>query len=820
MSSVAAPFVWQRVAYGALALACGAGSAVLAAHHPLLGLWAVLVCGVAAAVGLWAPGAWPLWLLPLLPLVGAMPWTGWLVVEELDLLALAAGAGGYLRWACARGATPPARWTIGAALGLLLLALYGVALGVSMQRGVADAGGLTWGWWQGYHEPLNSVRLVKAFVLANLLLPLWLRAHRVHPERAARHLLIGVTAMLALVALSVVWERVAYTGLTNFSTDYRVTGPFWEMHVGGAALDAVLALSVPFAMAAIMDVRRAHVWVVAAAVLALAAYASLVTFSRVVYIALPLSLAVLVALRGRQAPSVQADTPPQGTIATLALLAAYAAAAAALFASSGYRGLLALLGVFALALPLGASMPALRRGSLATAVATAVALVALCWMATLLVPKGAYLAYAIVALTGAWCVAAIEFAQRRASVAPGYAPALLLACTLALCAGVYLVATAWGGEKAAPAAAIVAGALLAAVLGLAVSRRSPWPASLRWQVSRVAMLGLFGLVVGVFSGGNYMGARWSTIESDLAARQQHARGALALLRGPLDELFGRGLGRYAAAQSMSGLPSDQTGDYRWLDDSQQPRLLLTSGKHILGWGELFRISQRIAPPGPSARLEVRVRSAERITLHAEVCEKHLLYNGACITGRTTVAGQGAAWQTVEWMLNGYSPTRGSWYAPRTIAFSLALESEGSRAEFGGIDLYAADGRSLLRNGAFRDGMAHWFFTSDRHHLPWHAKNLAVHLLFEQGIVGCTLFALLGALALWRLTVGSLRTHLLAPALAAAMVGLGVVGTADSLLDMPRVAFLIYVLLGMALLLRPKAWTKADETPTSAVGPPR
>jgi hypothetical protein len=65
-----------------------------------------------------------------------------------------------------------------------------------------------------------------------------------------------------------------------------------------------------------------------------------------------------------------------------------------------------------------------------------------------------------------------------------------------------------------------------------------------------------------------------------------------------------------------------------------------------------------------------------------------------------------------------------------------------------------------------------------------------------------LFALLGAAALWRVTAGRARLDPLAPALAAALVGLAVVGMGDSLLDMPRIGWLLYALLGVALWLRP------------------
>ncbi len=54
-------------------------------------------------------------------------------------------------------------------------------------------------------------------------------------------------AGLGVVALGALWEHVAFPGLLNFSTDYRSTSVFWEMHVGGAALDGYLALAMPFA---------------------------------------------------------------------------------------------------------------------------------------------------------------------------------------------------------------------------------------------------------------------------------------------------------------------------------------------------------------------------------------------------------------------------------------------------------------------------------------------------------------------------------------------------------------------------------------------
>jgi hypothetical protein len=115
-------------------------------------------------------------------------------------------------------------------------------------------------------------------------------------------------------------------------------------------------------------------------------------------------------------------------------------------------------------------------------------------------------------------------------------------------------------------------------------------------------------------------------------------------------------------------------------------------------------------------------------------------------------------------------------------------------------LLDASGQQLLLNGDFSAGLSGWFFSSDRHHLPWHIKSLPLHVLFDQGVFGLIIHALLAIGALWRVTVGSGRGHPLAPPLAAGLVGLLVIGLFDSVIDAPRIAFVYYLLLLVALTL--------------------
>lgn len=105
---------------------------------------------------------------------------------------------------------------------------------------------------------------------------------------------------------------------------------------------------------------------------------------------------------------------------------------------------------------------------------------------------------------------------------------------------------------------------------------------------------------------------------------------------------------------------------------------------------------------------------------------------------------------------------------------------------------------MLCNGNFSQGGDCWFFKTHSH-LPWHIKNVWVHVLFEQGWGGLLLFMTLTAVAFYRLARAGWRGHRLAWAWLASLAGLLTVGMFDSLLDAPRLATLLlaWLLLGAA-----------------------
>jgi hypothetical protein len=803
----------------------------LAALHPLSPAAAVVAWLLVAGSVRLRGEAWLALLMAALPVVAFAPWSGWVTFEELDLWVLALAAGGYgqralggraareataLRDGSAIGRAIGSRENVDSSAGVGAVTAFVVLVAVAWQsaamvRGFDDAGGLRFGLYHGLNEPMNSFRLAKPFLLAVLLWPLWLDAQRRDAEGSDAALSHGLSAGLALASLAALWERVAFRGLLDFSGDYRTTALFWEMNAGGAAFDGYLALTVPFATLVLLRATGRRAWLWSAAVVVLAAYACLTTFSRGVYFGVPVGVGVVLWLRRRQVArgDVAARISAASSAATASpvrrrawhvplLLGGFALGAALVFPGSGYRGVLALLGTAMLLLPLGGAMAGASVAEWLLAIGGGAVLSGLAVVVAFAIPKGAYVVYTLL-----FAATALLLGARRAT---GRARSpLSLAGYLGTITAIGLVALHWGDAPALAQALPVLGAL--GILGGATARggRLLWPHDLRWQGGLAAAMAVVSMATGIFAGGDYMSGRFSTTKGDLDSREGHWRDALALLRTPQDLILGKGHGRFAADFALAARDGERPGDYRWLADDGSGGsaggglLALSGGSHVMGWGEILRVSQRVAPPQGSATLHARVRTPLPVGLHAEVCEKHLLYNGTCLIGATTIPAKPGQWQAVTLALrDGSPPARGAWYAPHLLAFSIAIGSSNQRMEVDDLALVDATGRDLLANGDFSHGMSHWFFTSDRYHLPWHAKNMALHVLVEQGAVGLGLVVALLAAALWRTAFGGGRSHPLAPAVAGALLAFLVIGATDSLLDVPRVAFAFYLLLLIGL----------------------
>lgn len=817
------------VAWCCLAASVGSGllGAWLAWHHPLSG--ALALVGF-ALVALLAARFWiktPVLVLGPLAVLALAPWSGWITFEEMDLLVLASACGGYAAAALRLGPQDRApAWRHALLLSapvLLLIGLVALSTLQGLWRGLVDAGGFEFGWFQGYHEPMNAVRNSKALFEVLLLLPLWTLAGRVRPRGFSRGVLLGMVLAVLGASLATVWERMAYAGLLNLSSGYRSSGLFWEMHVGGAALDGFLVMTLPFAVLALLRTRSPWRFAVGMVVVLLGIYACLATFSRGVYLALPVSLAALVLLadaQRRRDHAVGIDSSQHGPgqarpplprlakIGALLMAGAFALAAVLVFGSGGYRGLLALLAVMLVlvAMPDSLWLPswsqratAMVMGALAAAV-----LAAASWAAAMVAPQVAAVPFGL-ALLGCGL---LRWRDR-----PGVAQPMLLmgvnACWFWLLASWVIAADHWGGAQGrwgSLAALLALGGLWCAML----LQPALWPlrstGTQGWRKRSLVVGGLVMVmaVVALFGGGESLRERAAVWKQDGQQRLQHWADGLRLIHGARQWLLGKGAGRFVASHFYEGPIQSHAGDYRLRRDDTESFLALTGGKHEQGHGELFRITQRIAPAAGLAQGQITVRAERDATLNLEICERHLLNIDNCTTAQLAVkpdAAGAAVWRTVDFELGPLPSLGGSPWLPRFVSFSMAVETPGARIDIARVALRDALGTPLLVNGDFNLEMARWFFSSDRHHLPWHIKNAALHVLFEQGLVGVSLLGLAFVVALARLSFGRGRNHPLAPAIAAGLLGFAVVGAFDSLLDASRVGLVFFTLLTLGLGLR-------------------
>lgn len=312
------------------ALTAGAAFAagvVLAIHHPV---WptAALLLFAAWCVASWRfPGAWLFVLPACLPLMSFSPWTGWIVFDEFDLLVLGAAAGTAVRLAL----DPPPLAPRARIVALLMLAT-GLVGAQAFAHGLGAEGLASFGWHDGHADALNALRVFKSLLGALLLLPSLRFELEPAPQAATGRIGAGMLAGLSVVVAAVLWERAAYPGLFDFADSYRTVALFWEMHVGGAAIDAYLALAVPFVVWGVLCARDAPRWTAAAVLALLVEYACLTTFSRGVYVAVAAGLILLALLLARRA----APPLPSRRLANAALVALLLVEAGAVVGSDSF----------------------------------------------------------------------------------------------------------------------------------------------------------------------------------------------------------------------------------------------------------------------------------------------------------------------------------------------------------------------------------------------------------------------------------------------------------------------------------------------------
>ncbi len=705
-----------------VALLSLAAGVALAWVHPLSPVLAVAAFYAALVLLAFKPGLW-LFLVPAsLPVLNFFPWSGWRMVEEFDLLLLATLAAGYGRWGWAawqrakadagadasQVAPGPAksmplaikieakvvagavRGRSGLAIAITLFTVFSV---VSALRGFSADG--FWqamtgvgemGLFQDYVDPLNSLRQFKSLAFALLCLPLLRREFAsaspnastknddTRPFAPFARFAAGLLTGLALVVLIVLWERLAYPGPLNFSTRYRTTAMFWEMHVGGAAIDTYWVMCAPFVLWALAASKKLRHWLPLAVLALLTCYGVLTTFSRGVYVAVLLPLLAFWLFRWARRAGIHLRQP-----------------------------------------------------------------VGQLW-------------------------------RRRASVW--------------LC--------------------------LLLVLEIAI----------------------------VAAGGSFLMDRLDASKNDLDDRLVHWQRGIGLLESPLDWLIGRGLGRFSAEYAALGPDTEFSGTLRLLNETPTvtqfqavPAPLLSQNFVRLsgpisnaGIGGMFMLNQRVAVPvaqllgqsphqgqsrglgsrpgaeaassGVQVQLEVRSKLAAKVMV--KICEKHLLYEAECLVRHLRLRGGDDSWQSVTLAMRGEGVRTDGGLGPRPAILTMTVFTPDAQVDLRQFALIDAAGRPLNANTHFSQGLARWFPSAGNYYLPWHIDNLYLELLIERGLAGLVLFVWMVVAAVKRLVStppgNAGWRHNGGVIVSTALIGILLLGLVSSVLDAPRVAFLLFLLI--------------------------
>ena len=820
---MAAHAAMARLAARALALLAGAACVLALRHYPLGHGWpGLLFAALLPAYFLllcWRPACWLFCVPALLPVLDLAPWSGWFFLEEIDVLLLLTLACGYWRLG---GPDQPAAARLSFAARACLL-LCSLAWLVALLRGMLPLPPVDAHAWDNYLSPYNSVRLGKAWAWSMLLLPLVLRDAGSHGLR--RYALPGMLAGLAMVSLFALWERAVFPGLLNMSSDYRITAPFSAMHTGGAALDGYLALSLPFAALWLARARsRAHV-ALALLLLALGLHAAFATFSRGLYAALLASLLATALLFSWQARAARRHAtrprrgpPPWRALLLTALLAGLGAALLIyMFALAGYRGLLAAFVLLSASFVLAARPLPWRLAPASVLCALCLqAVLAGCWPdAQTGWLKGPYFLFLLAALLLA---GALRPSRSKRASSPARLGLAMVAWTLLAC-NLCWIGWHWAGSPALLPAGLV---VLLAMLMLCNWR---WRPPL-WRLDRASLgtagaAGILLLLAIPVSASYYATERFATSAGDLHGRLRHWHQVLAMQ--PPDwasRLFGMGLGSFPATYYWHNPRRDVPASITYAaegghgDTAGNGYVRLASPGYSAGYGELLRLLQRLSvQPATSYTLALDARrSGAMPVLLVRLCQRQLLYAQNCVNAplrlRAPAAGTAtAAWQHYQVQLDSGKLGAGAWLLRAPVQLELAASGTASSSivDIDNLSLTAPGGEELIANGRFTQANNYWFFSSDHHHLPWHIKNLPLQLLVETGWSGALSTLGLFSLATLRLLR---RAHPDRPAhrgghgaLAggAALAGFLVVGLFDSLIDVPRLALLAYLMLLCALL---------------------
>lgn len=783
----------QKITAMTLALLSVALLVILCKFYPM----AVTVClGIVVSFSLIAwisPYAGFVSVLACLPWLSFTKWTGAMVVEEIDFAILGT--------------------VLGVALHKLFHSFQAVNLdAVRMSLPVKllfTAAWLILGWscWQGYsllpqpvsvfftnyEDQAGAIRTAKAALLAILLFKACKLASG-DIQKLTDSLVLGMCFGLVVAVCGTVFERWYFTGISDLSSDYRTTAWFWEMHTGGATLDAYLAASAPFLFLALKRWRHWLAQVLLLTLTLVLVYSAVTTFSRGVYLALPVAALICMFLMRRQQSFISNSVKTKQKLLMLLLVAGGVIATSVAFSTGGYRAIVAVQGAMAAVLVLCTHIKRIKSFQLFISIAVSLMFLPVLLLSVELA-KGPYILFGIL-----WVFAVVGLYRLSKYPTIAVVNILTVCCILLLCFQAAIISWYWDDMQSKMLPLVVASVLFSLFFFSVFARHSmPDLVEAKRYLFKMWLIGAAcSIVIAMFFASSFISSRFATADRDLDGRFDHWRNVVNVMPDRQSLLTGAGVGRFVSLNRQFGELHERVAEFSLLPLVQGQNILhIKSGSHQHGYGEMLRLTQQIDSPKGDVQLSISLRHAGLVRLLFEICDKQLLYHGRCarLPVEISVAEADKLQDKQLTLLFKNDVFEHSLYN-RMIdkTFSMAVSSADLETLISEVSLRDANGRELLKNGDFSNGFKYWFFTSDKHHMPYHVKGLFPLQFFEQGAAGLLLWSVITAVVIFRACCGKATRQPLSYAVAGALCGILVIGMFDSVIDSARLAFLYFLLL--------------------------
>lgn len=691
------------------------------------------------------PHAWLIVLPALLPVLDFGMWTGNVVYTEFDWFFFASMA--VLFW---RKSPDSYLYRLNGFYDLfLLLFLLSILLGFRSYFYGNQSDDV-------YQSYLNSLRVGKGFISAWLFWYLFRELLIKERAQALKHLAIGFLVGIFAFALSILWERHVISALLfdrnlysvlntllDFAGTYRVTGLFNGMRVGGTAIDGYIICSLPILLYLISRPLKPIFWMLALLVFTLGIYCLIVTFTRMTiasfFAALLVSMLLMVFHKQRDQIWRNIDNKDR-----YILLAASAVAIGGMvicYQLTGYQGLLVSVVVWFIAL-FGAYFKEKLNVN---------------WMwagLALLLIGGAYGIYDSV-IDSKW--------HQDTPAIRAFAQAVFFS-------------TLWGG------------------LGYWIGNYCQISA-IDLQHLRMPLViggGLVFLLVGINS--TRMSERFSEAGKDIDIRQNHWYRVMDT-RTPDSWralLFGEGMGTMPKLYYLNYFSEDTLPSFRWQQADGKASVQLGVGG--------FPFHQKI-PLKPNTQYKLLFKFKAELPndkIGIDICHKHILFSEHwqpdCI--ETQTVAKTTEWTQLEWSFNSGHLGQYGW-----LDWSPTLQIHNYAENpliVDSVEIFDPQGQQIIKNPQFDERLAYWLWTSDFEHLPWHSKQIFIHVWLEQGWLGLIMFVLLMVLGFLRqiklYSLGETMPIALIPSMVA-ILGLGLT---DTFIDEPQISFLTFSILFAAL----------------------